>query len=254
MVGRATAPRPLIFYLYIGVGFAGCPYTERSTSGVYAIRRGGSTRFPVFVVSNRPGCVSSSILEDELAAAEYGIRDECFSRRGVCDVIFQKKCVSEFHAENKAMFRVAEVVDNFTCDFSSAFVSFLLLILFEITKRPDVDVMYEYISRASADIFTEPFSMSSQLRSEVLLFWRCCCFYLFSPSFSSARVTSHLTAGVVPFAGRLSSARAPREVDFSVPSCCVCVFWGRCRRSLGMFWVCSQGACCWFWVWGHAAI
>ena len=60
--------------LYADADFAGCIYTQRSTTGVYLVIRGPRTCWPVLGFSKRQGCVSTSTPEAEMVAAFHAMR------------------------------------------------------------------------------------------------------------------------------------------------------------------------------------
>eukprot|EP00974_Lingulodinium_polyedra_P083021 8040334-Lingulodinium_polyedra.AAC.1 len=47
---------PIEPHLYMDADFVGCPFTERSISGVFATMLGSDACFPITAVSKRQGC------------------------------------------------------------------------------------------------------------------------------------------------------------------------------------------------------
>ena len=68
--------------------FAGDIETQRSTSGYYSIIRGPNSSFPFSVGSKRQTCVSHSIPEAELVAADFGLRTDGLPSLSLWSVIF----------------------------------------------------------------------------------------------------------------------------------------------------------------------
>eukprot|EP00971_Amphidinium_carterae_P115636 2290666-Amphidinium_carterae.1 len=53
-------------HLYADADFAGCPFSGRSTSGVYLALKGSRTHLPITAISKRQSCVSHSTPEAEM--------------------------------------------------------------------------------------------------------------------------------------------------------------------------------------------
>eukprot|EP00971_Amphidinium_carterae_P137901 2733206-Amphidinium_carterae.2 len=60
--------------LFADAEFAGCPFSARSTSGVYFAMMGKYTHVPIAAVSKRQTCVSHSTPEAEIVAADTALR------------------------------------------------------------------------------------------------------------------------------------------------------------------------------------
>ena len=67
-------PADLRPHLYADADHAGCPETQRSTTGVLHSIKGRHTSFPIAVVSKRQKCVSKSTHEAEIAALDHALR------------------------------------------------------------------------------------------------------------------------------------------------------------------------------------
>ena len=60
--------------IFADVDYAGCDQSLRSTSGTHMMASGSHTRFPLAGGSKRQGCVSHSIPEAEIVAADFALR------------------------------------------------------------------------------------------------------------------------------------------------------------------------------------
>ena len=60
--------------LYSDADFGGCPFTKRSTSGMYLAMIGPKTHCPIAAQSKRQTCVSHSTPEAEIVAADNALR------------------------------------------------------------------------------------------------------------------------------------------------------------------------------------
>merc|ERR1712079_413811 len=61
-------------HLYADADLAGCPITERSTSGLFMAVRGPSTCFPIAFGCKRQGSCANSTPEAEITSMNYALR------------------------------------------------------------------------------------------------------------------------------------------------------------------------------------
>ena len=61
-------------HLYADADLAGCPVTERSTSGYYMVARGPNTCFPIAFGCKRQGSSANCTAESELTSMNYAFR------------------------------------------------------------------------------------------------------------------------------------------------------------------------------------
>ena len=106
-VGTAT-PTATNLVLYTDADFAGCPRTQRSTSGIHLLLAGPSIMFPITGISRTQTAAAVSTPEAEMAAGNTGVVYELLPARDVCDVILPKNYKSMHLANNSAMIRVVQ--------------------------------------------------------------------------------------------------------------------------------------------------
>ena len=79
--------------------------TQLSTSGRYSVARGPHSSFPISAGSKRRSCVSHSIPEAELVAADLGLRTGGLPSLSLWRVLFPHQ-PPLFHENNQAVIRV----------------------------------------------------------------------------------------------------------------------------------------------------
>ena len=62
--------------LWTDADLAGCPKTQRSTSGVHLALKGPHSSFPLNGICKRQGSISHATAESEIIAANFGLRTE----------------------------------------------------------------------------------------------------------------------------------------------------------------------------------
>ena len=75
--------------LFLDADFAGCPYTLRSTSGVFMKLMGENTHWPLSALSGKQGAVSHSTTEAELIAAALAMRKEGIPTLIILEFLFK---------------------------------------------------------------------------------------------------------------------------------------------------------------------
>mgnify|MGYP002809758887 CR=1 FL=1 len=99
-------PKQLEPHLFADADFAGCPDSQRSTSGLHLAIRGPATCFPIAGASKRQTCVSHSTPEAELVAADFALRSAGLPALQLWDTLFERDVCLVFHEDNQAMIRV----------------------------------------------------------------------------------------------------------------------------------------------------
>ena len=144
-------------HLYTDADLAGCPDTQRSTSGVYACAIGPNSRFPLAAVSKRQGSVSHSTPEAELVALDHGLRTVALPSLDIWDVFapMAKLCV---HEDNDVAIRVTRSGRNQTMRHLGRTHGVSIRWLYEQYRAGVFDLRYEPSATMAADIFTKGFS------------------------------------------------------------------------------------------------
>ena len=109
MGDKADAVQP---HVYVDADFAGCPETQRSTSGIHLNLEGPLTRFPLIAKSNKQSCISCSTPEAEIIAAFTGHRTVLLPSFDVWDVFLPKGYRATIHEDNQPTKRIIEKQQN----------------------------------------------------------------------------------------------------------------------------------------------
>ena len=99
-------------HLFVDADFAGCPDSQRSTSGLHTALRGPATCFPIAGASKRQTCVSHSTPEAEIVAADFALRTSVLLALQLWDVLLGRAAGILFHEDNQAMIRVCQTGRN----------------------------------------------------------------------------------------------------------------------------------------------
>ena len=122
--------------------FAGCPYTLRSTSGVYVKLVGPNTHFPFTGMSKKQTAVSHSTPEAEIIAAALAIRSEAMPLMDVFDVILNRSVALCFLEDNQAAMRILETGKNPPLRYMGRTHNVDMAWLFERFKRAQIMLKY----------------------------------------------------------------------------------------------------------------
>jgi hypothetical protein len=149
--------------LYCDADFAGCPETQRSTSGGHLNLEGPLTRFPVMAKSAKQTCVSTSTPEAEIIAAFAGHRNLLLPSFDIWDLILPCGYRAVLYEDNQPTQRIIEKQQNPTMKHLGRSHRVGLRWLFErlggaSETRDPVDVVYCRTARMAADIYTKGFS------------------------------------------------------------------------------------------------
>jgi hypothetical protein len=162
-------PQQLSTHLFADADFAGCPDSQRSTSGMHLAIRGPATCFPIAGASKRQTCVSHSTPEAELVAADFALRTAGLPALQLWDVLLQRHAGLVFHEDNQAMIRVCETGRNPTMRHLGRTHRVSVARMHEIFKMPDIHLTYEATHRQSADIYTKGFTEPAKWYAACLL-------------------------------------------------------------------------------------
>ena len=147
--------------------FAGCPYTLRSTSGVFLKVSGPNTHFPLAGCSKKQTAVSHSTPEAEIIAAALAIRTEGMPSLILFDTILERDVKLEFLEDNQAAMRILETGKNPTLRYMGRTHNVDMTWLFERFKDRHVQLRYCRSNEQAADIFTKHFTLEDK--------WDCVC-------------------------------------------------------------------------------
>ena len=144
-------------HLYADADLAGCPETQRSTSGVYYCALGPSTRFPISAISKRQGSVSQSTPEAELVALNHGLRTVALPAADMWDVLAPgRKLVC--HEDNEVAIRVCKTGRNQTMRHLGRVHGVTVAWLHEQYSGGLFEMAYEPSATMAADVFTKGFT------------------------------------------------------------------------------------------------
>ena len=99
-------------HLFADADFAGCTFTQRSTTGVHLVLRGPNSSFPIAGGSKRQGCVSHSTPEAELVATAYSLRQHGLPAITLFEAILQRRVKLQVHEDNTAMIQCVKSGKN----------------------------------------------------------------------------------------------------------------------------------------------
>jgi hypothetical protein len=156
-VGNAQSE--LYLQTYCDADFAGCPRTQRSTTGVVVIMKGSHTRFLLSAVSSRQVAVSHSTPEAEIIAAEHALRSETLPLMGLFDKIWERPvhvCIEE---DNEAMIKIMKSGQSQKMRHLNRTHKVDLAFMIEtIESDPFITVRYIGTTDQAADIYTKRFT------------------------------------------------------------------------------------------------
>ena len=144
-------------HLFCDADLAGCPATQRSTSGVYQCAVGPRTRFPLAAVSKRQGSVSHSTPEAELVALDHGLRTVALPGLDVWEVISSGAALT-CHEDNEVTIRVVRSGRNQTMRHLGRTHGVAISWLNETYRRGTFALRYEPSASMAADVFTKGFT------------------------------------------------------------------------------------------------
>ena len=144
-------------HLYTDADLAGCPDTQRSTSGVYHCIKGPHTSFPIAVVSKRQGCVSHSTPEAELVALDHGLQKVAIPSTDIWELLLPDASLT-VHEDNDVAIRVCQTGKNQTMRQLGRTHGICIAFLHECYISKRFSLVYEPSCTMAADIFTKSFS------------------------------------------------------------------------------------------------
>ena len=114
---------------YADADLAGCPETQRATSGAHWIQEGSHTRFVLSASSARQTVCSLSTPEAETIAAVKALRSSLLPAMDLWEVLLPKAKII-FHEDNTAMIQICKTGKNPTMRHLPRVHSWLLFFLF----------------------------------------------------------------------------------------------------------------------------
>ena len=150
-------PEQLQPHLFADADFAGCPDSQRSTSGLHLAIRGPATCYPIAGASKRQTCVSNSTPEAEISAAAFALRMAGLPCLQLWDTLFERRVVLQFHEDNQAMIRVCLTGRNPTMRYLMRTHRVCIAQLHEYFSLDCINLLYEATHRQCADIYTKGF-------------------------------------------------------------------------------------------------
>ncbi len=156
-------------HLFADADFAGCPESQRSTSGLHLAIRGPATCFPIAGASKRQTCVAFSTPEAELSAAAFALRMAGLPGLQLWDTLFERAVVLLFHEDNQAMIRVCLTGRNPTMRYLERTQRVVVASLYEYFCLACIELVYEATHRQCADIYTKAFPEASKWYAVLLL-------------------------------------------------------------------------------------
>ena len=144
-------------HLFADADLAGCPVSQRSTSGVYYCAMGPRTRFPLAAISKRQGSVSQSTPEAELVALNHGLRTVAIPALEIWSVLSPSAKLL-CHEDNEVAIRVCKSGRNQTMRHLGRVHGVTVAWLNEQYTAGLFDLLYEPSATMAADIFTKGFT------------------------------------------------------------------------------------------------
>ena len=151
-------------HLYADADLAGCPETQRSTSGVFYCAIGPSTRFPIAAIFKRQGSVSQSTPEAELVALNHGLRTVAIPAADMWNVLAPQAKLP-CHEDNEVAIRVCRSGRNQTMRHLGRVHGITVAWLHEQYANGLFNLVYEPSATMAADIFTKGFTNPETWRS-----------------------------------------------------------------------------------------
>ena len=144
-------------HLFADADLAGCPESQKSTSGVYYCVMGPRTRFPISAVSKRQGSISQSTPEAELVALNHGLRTVAIPALDIWNLLATGvKLVC--HEDNEVAIRVCKTGRNQTMRHLGRVHGITIAWLNEQYLSGLFSLEYEPSATMAADIFTKGFT------------------------------------------------------------------------------------------------
>ncbi len=140
-------PEQLEPHLFADADFAGCPDSQRSTSGLHLAIRGPATCFPIAGASKRQTCVSHSTPEAEIVAADFALRTAGLPALQLWDTLFERPVCLVFHEDNQAMIRVCQTGRNPTMRHIGRTHRTSVAWMHEVFSAPNIKLVYEATHR-----------------------------------------------------------------------------------------------------------
>mgnify|MGYP002176408590 FL=1 len=170
MVGWVSdKPDQLQPHLFADADFAGCPESQRSTSGLHLAIRGPTTCFPIAGASKRQTCVAYSTPEALIAAAAFALRMAGLPGLQLWDTLFERAVVLQVNEDNQDMVRVCQTGRNPTMRYLERTQRVCVASLYEYVCLACIELVYEATHRQCADIYTKAFPEASEWYAVLLL-------------------------------------------------------------------------------------
>merc|ERR1712020_7589 len=99
-------------HLYADADLAGCPITERSTSGLFMAVRGPNSCFPIAFGCKRQGSCANCTAEAELTSMNYALRHCGLPSPLIWELLFPHFEALLCHEDNQAMIRICLTGNN----------------------------------------------------------------------------------------------------------------------------------------------
>ena len=151
-------------HMFADADLAGCPESQRSTSGVFYTAIGPNTRFPLAAVSKRQGSVSQSTPEAELVALNHGLRTVAIPAADLWELVAPgAKLIC--HEDNEVAIRVCRSGRNQTMRHLGRVHGVTIAWLHEQYLAGLYTLEYEPSATMAADIFTKGFTNPESRRA-----------------------------------------------------------------------------------------
>ena len=144
-------------HLYADADLAGCPDSQRSTTGVFYCAVGPATRFPLSAISKRQGSISQSTPEAELVALNHGLRTVAIPMADLWDKLALGNKLT-CHEDNEVAIRVCKSGRNQTMRHLGRVHGITVAWLNEQYSAGLFNLVYEPSATMAADIFTKGFT------------------------------------------------------------------------------------------------
>ena len=159
-------PNDIYLSCFSDADFAGCPYTLRSTSGVFMKITGPSTHFPISGLSQKQTAVSHSTTEAEIIAAALAIRKEGVPNLLTLEFILGRSqsdsLMLEFLEDNQTSMRVLSTGKNPTLRYMGRTHNTDMAWVFERFQHRQIKLRYCKTHEQAADIFTKHFVLEDK--------------------------------------------------------------------------------------------
>ena len=145
-------------HLFADADLAGCPVTERSTSGYFLAIRGPNSCFPIAYGCKRQGACAHSTAEAEVTSMDYALRHCGLPSLCVWELLLPNFIAIYCHEDNQAMIRLCLSGNNPTLRYLSRTMGVSVAWLHERFKEKYLCLSYEESEKMAADIFTKVFT------------------------------------------------------------------------------------------------